>query len=407
MKRLLITVMALASAAYLILPMPGHSAKQRLPDKIERKRGEVERKRAREGVLTQTISGYSTRIRSLQGDIRTYAGRERRLQTALDARRAQVQRVEDRLEIAQDRLAKLRARLKVATEALSDMLVERYKTDEPDILTVILESDGFSDLLDRTAFLDRVAEQDRRIVAKVRDLKRDAAVLTDELAGLRNEKQAAADAVLAQRRQITEARITLVDRQSNLADARASRRTVLARVRSQRGELEGDLRSLEREQARVQARIRAAQAAAAKPSPRPARASGGGSAPSAPIRRGSGALIWPVNGSIVSPFGPRWGRLHAGIDIAVPIGTPVRAAQAGRVIISAPTGGYGNYICVAHSGSLSTCYAHNNSLSAGQGASVKQGQVIAISGNTGASQGPHVHFETRVNGSPVDPMGYL
>lgn len=406
MKKLLPSLIVLVSTAYLLLPMPGHSAKQRLPEKIERKRGQVDRTRAREGVLSETISGYSTRISALQGDIRTYAGREERLRLTLERKRADVQRVEDRLEVAQDRLVRLRERLRVAMDALANMLVERYKTDEPDILTVVLESEGFNDLLDRTAFLDRVAEQDRRTVARVRDLKREATALTNELQELRTRKQAAADAVLAQRREITEARVRLVERQDNLADARASRRTILARVRDQRGELEGDLRALEREQARVQARIRAAQAAA-QPKTRPARSGASSPAPAAPIRRGSGALIWPLNGTVVSPFGPRWGRLHAGIDIAVPTGTPVRAAQSGRVVISGPTGGYGNYICVAHSGSLSTCYAHNNSLSAGQGAGVKQGQVIAVSGNTGASRGPHLHFEARVNGSPVDPMGYL
>jgi murein DD-endopeptidase MepM/ murein hydrolase activator NlpD len=131
------------------------------------------------------------------------------------------------------------------------------------------------------------------------------------------------------------------------------------------------------------------------------------SANAGPIRPGSGGLIWPVNGPIVSPFGMRWGRLHAGVDIAVPSGTPVHAAQSGRVIIAGSVGGYGNYICIAHGGSLSTCYGHNSSLGVSQGQSVKQGQVISSSGCTGHCFGPHVHFETRINGSPVDPMGYL
>ena len=122
---------------------------------------------------------------------------------------------------------------------------------------------------------------------------------------------------------------------------------------------------------------------------------------------GTGRLIWPARGPINSPFGMRWGRLHAGIDIGVPSGTPIRAADAGRVVLSGPSGGYGNYICVQHTRTLSTCYAHNSRLGARRGDRVRQGQVIARSGNTGNSTGPHLHFETRVNGRPVDPRRYL
>jgi murein DD-endopeptidase MepM/ murein hydrolase activator NlpD len=122
---------------------------------------------------------------------------------------------------------------------------------------------------------------------------------------------------------------------------------------------------------------------------------------------GTGNLIWPARGPINSPFGQRWGRLHAGIDIGIPSGTPVRAADAGRVVLSGPSGGYGNYMCIQHTRSLSTCYAHNSRLGARRGDRVRQGQVIARSGNTGNSTGPHLHFETRIGGKPVNPMRFL
>jgi murein DD-endopeptidase MepM/ murein hydrolase activator NlpD len=126
-----------------------------------------------------------------------------------------------------------------------------------------------------------------------------------------------------------------------------------------------------------------------------------------PIRQGSGTLIWPVNGPVASPFGQRWGRLHAGVDIAAPAGTPIRAADSGRVVLQGWTGGYGNYTCIQHGGSLSTCYAHQSRYATSGGASVGRGQVIGYVGCTGSCFGDHLHFETRVNGSPVDPMGYL
>lgn len=122
---------------------------------------------------------------------------------------------------------------------------------------------------------------------------------------------------------------------------------------------------------------------------------------------GSGRLIWPISGPLTSPFGQRWGRLHAGIDISAPAGTPIRAADSGRVALAGWQGGYGLYTCVKHTSSLSTCYAHQSRLSTTPGAVVRQGQVIGYVGNTGHSFGNHLHFETWVRGRPVDPMGFL
>jgi murein DD-endopeptidase MepM/ murein hydrolase activator NlpD len=126
-----------------------------------------------------------------------------------------------------------------------------------------------------------------------------------------------------------------------------------------------------------------------------------------PITRGSGGLVQPSSGQFTSPFGQRWGRLHAGIDIAAPIGTPIYAAAAGRVILMGPTGGYGNYTCLDHGSSVSTCYGHQSRFVAELGEVVQQGEVIGLVGNTGRSTGPHLHFEVRIDGRPVDPMDYL
>ena len=123
----------------------------------------------------------------------------------------------------------------------------------------------------------------------------------------------------------------------------------------------------------------------------------------------SSGFIWPVNGPITSPFcEPRpWEACHPGIDIGVPSGTPIQAVADGTVSIAGPEGGYGNYTCIDHGGGLSSCYAHQESIAVSVGEHVSQGQVIGISDCTGLCFGPHLHFEVRVNGSVVDPMGYL
>lgn len=121
----------------------------------------------------------------------------------------------------------------------------------------------------------------------------------------------------------------------------------------------------------------------------------------------------PTSGPITSPFGERWGRLHAGIDIAPPEGTPIVAALAGEVIFKGIMSGYGNYTCVRHAATLTTCYAHQQrfATSIRVGEHVARGQTIGYVGNTGHSTGPHLHFEVRLgpdySSTPVDPAPYL
>ena len=126
-----------------------------------------------------------------------------------------------------------------------------------------------------------------------------------------------------------------------------------------------------------------------------------------PVRLGPGGLAWPVGGPLVSPFGQRWGRLHAGVDIAARAGTVIHAAQDGLVVIADPTGGYGNYVCVQHTRRLTTCYAHLSRFGTRRGDVVHQGDPLGLVGCTGHCFGDHLHFETWVGGRPVDPMRWF
>jgi peptidoglycan DL-endopeptidase CwlO len=375
----------LAFVAYLALPLPGLSAP--ISQRIEKKRDQIAAARHKEGVLSTTIQQFSNRIETLQGEINATERRLERAQASLDRQQAELLEVRDRLEQARDRLERLRRELDRARRVLASRLVEIYKSDSPDALTVVLESDGFGDLLERAEFLERISEQDRHITDRVRDLRDQAQDQAVRLAELEKQEQLAAERIMAERDQIAAAQSQLVSSRDQLAAARADKRGALAEVRDSRIALEGDLRALEAEQARVQAALAS-------------RAAG-------PLVQGSGQLVWPVNGPVVSPYGMRWGRLHAGVDIAVGSGTPIRAAAAGRVVLMGWVGGYGNYTCIQHTGSLSTCYAHQSSFATSNGASVGQGQVIGYVGCTGHCFGDHLHFETRTGGSPVDPMGYL
>jgi murein DD-endopeptidase MepM/ murein hydrolase activator NlpD len=168
---------------------------------------------------------------------------------------------------------------------------------------------------------------------------------------------------------------------------------VLAQVRTSRHKAEEDLNAMLAQQSTIQNQLQ-------------------NSAPTAfngPVKRGSGQLVWPVNGPITSPFCERraWEACHPGIDIGVPSGTPIHAADSGRVSIAGWVSGYGNYTCIQHTGTMSTCYGHQSRIMVSVGQSVSQGQVIGLSGCTGLCFGPHLHFEVRINGAVTNPLNYL
>jgi murein DD-endopeptidase MepM/ murein hydrolase activator NlpD len=127
-----------------------------------------------------------------------------------------------------------------------------------------------------------------------------------------------------------------------------------------------------------------------------------------PPRKGTGTFAKPITrGIVTSEFGWRWGRRHNGIDIGLPIGSDVKAADGGVVVFSGTKGGYGKCVIIDHGANLKTLYAHNNKLYVKKGDKVFKGQTIAASGNTGVSTGPHLHFEIQKNGTPVNPRNYL
>jgi murein DD-endopeptidase MepM/ murein hydrolase activator NlpD len=184
--------------------------------------------------------------------------------------------------------------------------------------------------------------------------------------------------------------------QRQLATARRDKQSALAGVREDKNDALDHVAELQAQSAALSARIQAAQASPVSPTY------------SSPSRTPSAAgFIWPVHGVVTSGFGWRWGRMHEGIDIAVASGTPVVAAAGGVVIVAGWLGGYGNLVVIDHGNGVATAYGHNTTVTVGVGQIVGQGQLIAYSGNTGNSTGPHVHFEVRVNGAAVDPFGYL
>src|SRR5215212_6197858 len=287
---LLVIVVLVPLVLWAALPVlaPGAS----LGSRIEQKRRQIEHKKGRERVLSSTVARYTRRIGALQGDITVLERRQLRIQGDLDAKRAELARIQDDLRQERIRLARLRARLAEARIALANRLVELYKADKPDVVTVVLESDGFADLLERTEFMERVSDQDSRIIDRVRTARAEAKKTAKHLAVLEKRQTRIADAIQARRDAVSRVRVQLVDRRDAFARVRSAKSTALASTRDSRQHLEGDLALLEKESAKIQARLASAQ-------------NGTGPVAAGPIKPGSGGLVWPVNGPLVSPFGMR------------------------------------------------------------------------------------------------------
>jgi murein DD-endopeptidase MepM/ murein hydrolase activator NlpD len=399
--RVLIAVAAVPLLLWGVLPLVSHGdpSPGQIQKKIDRKEAQIQYHRGRERVLTSDIAGYTRQINSLQSDITRLQTRQVRIESDLSAKRAELARIQERLRQERLRLVRLRARLAEARTALANRLVELYKADRPDIVTVILESDGFADLLERTEFMERVSAQDQRIIQRVRTAKADATATAQKLDTLEARQQKLTDTIERRRDQVVAVKSQLVVKRGRFQSARSNKFTALASTRERRHQLQDDVGSLRAQQAKITAALQSA-------------AGGGGNLPAGPVRPGSGGLIWPVNGPITSPFceARAWESCHPGIDIGVPTGTPIRAAASGKVVLlqgEGASGGYGNFTCVQHTASMSTCYAHQRNFAVSMGQSVKQGQVIGYSDCTGRCFGPHLHFEVRINGSVVNPMNYL
>jgi murein DD-endopeptidase MepM/ murein hydrolase activator NlpD len=387
----------LCVALWLVLPLgsqassPGGRAAS-IQKKIEITRGKIGRRKGTERVLTSDIAQWSAKIRRLQGSIHTLQTREQRIQSDLDARRTQLADTQTQLRNERARLARLRAKLAEGRRVLAQRLRELYEADKPDIVTVVLNSKGFADLLERGEFLGRIQQQDDRIITNVRTAKADATATAARLDRLERRQQQLTAIVLQRRNQVAQVKMQLVGTRVGYEQTRAGKQAALTKVRTQRVALEGHLSELQKESDKIQAQLQS-----------------GSGIPAGPIKGGSGRLIWPVNGPITAPFCQRraWEACHPGMDIGVPTGTPIRAADGGRIAIAGWVGGYGNYTCIQHTASLSTCYGHQSVIKVHVGEQVSQGQIIGLSGSTGFSTGPHLHFEVRVNGAVQNPLNYL
>ncbi|MGH9177933.1 MAG: murein hydrolase activator EnvC family protein [Acidimicrobiales bacterium] len=300
-------------------------------------------------------------------------------QAAADAARQAVQAALAAVAESERKIAATEAEITSVHTAVVNRAVSVYVRPKDNAFVGMIGSKSLGDASRRSSLLAQVTNKDRDSLDRLRALREDLGdekVRADQARDLAGERR---KEVLAQLSQLQTAR----KEKQRLSDA------LEARIRDYQAEAD----AVAAQESGLTALILSRQRTVIDPG-LDGRVSGAG-------------LVWPVRGTVTSGFGQRWGRLHAGIDIGARTGVPIRAAKAGEVIFAGSMSGYGNCVIINHGGGLTTLYAHQSRIGTSDGANVGQGEVIGYVGSTGHSTGPHLHFETRVSGSPQNPRRFL
>jgi murein DD-endopeptidase MepM/ murein hydrolase activator NlpD len=400
----LLLALALALAAPALAGDGLGGQKASVDAKLSSLQARIAESQHKAAALSSQIGALTGQIHSLEGRVGDVSSRLSALQADLALRQRRLGKLNQLFALQTNRLRYLKHEYTLSVTRLNTRLVSIYKQEDPTTIDVLLTAKSFQDVLDQLDFLNAIATQDKQVAQQVATAKKQVKVARLRTktvrAGVANE----ARAINARVQQAAILRGELLASQNRLAGARSSKSHALVATKAEISSEVGESKALAEASAELAAKIQSLQSSSRS-------SSGGsetttdGSPPATPAS--STGFIWPVSGPITSPFGMRWGTLHPGIDIGVPTGTPIHAAASGKVIWCGWMSGYGNLVMIDHGGGLASLYGHQSRIAASCGENVSQGQLIGYVGCTGFCTGPHLHFEIRLNGSPVDPLGYL
>jgi murein DD-endopeptidase MepM/ murein hydrolase activator NlpD len=369
------------------------SRKAEIDARLSRVQAKIAWAQARERTLAGEIASVNGQIRGLASQVGVVSAQLAPLERDLELHKEKLARLNELFRLQTERFRFYRTEYQALIDRLGNRLVDLYEQGEPNSLEVLFGAKSFDDLVEQAQVADSLATQDQTIAGQVGSAKERVHAQREHTKRFRSLVSAELRTIAVRTNQVRALRDRLVASENQLAAARADKRDALQNVKESKSEFLHEASGLQQASASLAAQIRQAQSVSSY--------SAGDSTPSA------AGFIWPVNGPVVSPFGWRWGRMHEGIDIAVGYGTPIRAAASGRVVYAGWMSGYGNLVAIDHGGGISTAYGHQSSIAVGVGQVVSQGATIGYVGCTGHCFGPHLHFEVRVNGSPVDPLAYL
>ena len=381
--------LALAFFVCLVVLLPAALSTPAHADRIQSLQAKIAAAQSQESRLQSDIGSIETKIRTLEGQVGGVSTQLDSLERDLRLQQERLNRIRALYRFQSEQLDSYQHEYNISMGRLNARLIEMYESEDPTTLDVLLSSESIGDFLDRVDYVHEIDAQDVSITTQVhgaRDRWRNVRAKTKVT---KARVESVTRTIAVRTAQVRDEKERLLISEKGLSQLKGRKKTQLASVQESKAEYLHEVSGLQAASSQVTATLQT---------------SGSTSYDSSPSSSG---LIWPVNGPVVSPFGWRWGRMHEGIDIGVGYGTPIHAAASGTVVYSGWMSGYGNFVIIDHGGGMATAYGHQSSIAAGNGQSVSQGQVIGYVGCTGHCFGPHLHFEVRINGSPVNPMGYL
>ncbi|HRJ26061.1 MAG TPA: peptidoglycan DD-metalloendopeptidase family protein [Fimbriimonadaceae bacterium] len=335
--------------------------------------------------IQKQIQAKRREARAVMGDIQEVDGRLGHLEGRIEETSTQLSKnVQTQRKLASEVTAATQ-RLNQKRKEVRERLKQMYVAEEENVAVALLKARDLGDLAGRKTIIEKIAAKDRKLFDEVDQLQKSIVA-----------KKAQQDRVVAN---IRDLKSRQVNYQGELKSARSNKAQLLGELQAQQAELRKEYDELDRESDALAAQIRSLQASRR-----------GTRQEVSPYR---GSFQRPVSGRITSGFGMRFhpilkqNRMHNGIDFAAPTGTPIVSVAPGVVLSAGYRRGYGNTVVIDHGGGMSTLYAHCSRLFVSEGQRVTRGQRIAAVGSTGLSTGPHLHFEVRIDGRPVDPRRYL
>jgi murein DD-endopeptidase MepM/ murein hydrolase activator NlpD len=386
-------LLCLVAAALLLgLVAPGVASGQTSPDPKTRRdelAGAIEDASAEEVAAVEELQAITAQRQELEGRVAALDKEIAEASQRVEAAEAEVARIQAQIETVQRDIDRIKAEIEASKAKFNQSLLALYKggANGSSNFTLLSTGGGAHELIAGSKYLGESSRGFERELQRQGSLKDQ---LDDAQNDLRKEQAKAQEAqqVAAQERdRVGQLRTQADGEREQVAAAEQQEQPVIEGIRARKADFEAQYQA-------VQAQI---AAAVSRGNPTP----------------GNHRFIWPVNGSVTSGFGPRThpiyggSRMHTGVDIAASQGTPIKAAGDGVVKMAGWNGGYGNWTLIDHGGGLATGYGHQSRIAVSVGQHVSTGEVIGYVGSTGASTGPHLHWEVRVNGNPVDPMGWV